>query len=84
MFIIVMLCNDDGKCYIDYVNKRFDTLEQAKEEMFKCVNNEYKSLQELGNYAIVNLDNEVFIYDENKELVTNYRIINIDSEVEGN
>ena len=47
--------------------------------MFKCVNNEYKSLQELGNYAIVNLDNEVFIYDENKELVTNYRIINIDN-----
>lgn len=79
MFVIVMLCNDDGKHYIDYVNKEFDTLEQAKEEMFKCANNEYQSLQELGNYEVVNLDNEVFIYDEDKELVTSYRIINIDN-----
>lgn len=79
MFVIVILCNDDGKHYIDYVNKKFDTFEQAKEEMFKCANNEYQSLQELGNYEVVNLDNEVFIYDEDKELITSYRIININN-----
>ena len=40
MFIIVMLCNDDGKFYIDYVNKKFDNFETAQSEMYKCANNE--------------------------------------------
>lgn len=78
MFIIIMLCNDDGNFYTDFVNKGFDDIEQAKKEMFKCVNNEYKSLQEIGNYEIVNLGEEVFIYNEYHELITSYRIIKID------
>lgn len=78
MFIIIMLCNDDENFYTDFVNKGFDNIEQAKEEMFKCVNNEYQSLQEMGNYEIVNLGEEVSIYNEYHELITNYRIIKID------
>ena len=45
MFIIVMLCNDDGKFYIDYVNlgKEF------------CIYDEDKEL--VTKYEIINIDN---------------------------
>ena len=79
MLIIVMLCNDDGKFYIDYVNKKFDNLQEAQDEMYKCANNELESLRDIGNYSYVNLSREFCIYDENKELVTKYEIINIDN-----
>ena len=36
MFIIVMLCNDNGEFYIDYVNKKFDNFQEAQDEMYKC------------------------------------------------
>ena len=35
MFIIVMLCNDDGKFYIDYVNKKFDNFQEAQNVNFR-------------------------------------------------
>ena len=79
MFIIVMLCNDDGKFYIDYVNKKFDNFETAQSEMYKCVNGELKDLQDIGNYNYINLDREFYIYNENKELITKYEIIKIDN-----
>ena len=79
MFIIVMLCNDDGKFYIDYVNKKFDNFQEAQDEMYKCANGELKDLQDIGNYDYVNLGKEFCIYDEDKELVTKYEIINVDN-----
>ena len=79
MFIIVMLCNDDGKFYIDYVNKKFDNFETAQSEMYKCANGELKDLQDIGNYNYINLDKEFYIYNEDKELITKYEIIKIDN-----
>lgn len=79
MFIIVMLCNDDGKFYIDYVNKKFDNFETAQSEMYKCANGELKDLQDIGNYNYINLDREFYIYNEDKELITKYEIIKIDN-----
>lgn len=79
MFIIVMLCNDDGKFYIDYVNKKFDNFETAQSEMYKCANGELKDLQDIGNYNYINLDKEFYIYNEDKELITKYEIIEIDN-----
>ena len=79
MFIIVMLCNDNGEFYIDYVNKKFDNFQEAQDEMYKCANNELESLRDIGNYSYVNLSREFCIYDEDKELITKYEIINIDN-----
>ena len=47
MFIIVMLCNDNGEFYIDYVNKKFDNFQEAQDEMYKCANGELKDLQDI-------------------------------------
>lgn len=79
MFIILMLCNDDGEFYIDYVNKKFDNFETAQSEMYKCANGELKDLQDIGNYNYINLDREFYIYNEDKELITKYEIIKIDN-----
>ena len=79
MFIIVMLCNDNGEFYIDYVNKKFDNLQEAQNEMYKCANNELESLRDIGNYSYANLSREFCICDEDRELVTKYEIINIDN-----
>lgn len=79
MFIIVMLCNDDGRFYIDYVNKKFDNFQEAQDEMYKCANNELESLRDIGNYSYANLSREFCIYDEDRELVTKYEIINVDN-----
>ena len=79
MFIIVMLCNDDGRFYIDYVNKKFDNFQEAQDEMYKCANGELQELQDIGDYDYINLDREFCIYNEDKELVTKYEIINIDN-----
>ena len=79
MFIIVMLCNDNGEFYIDYVNKKFDIFHEAQDEMYKCANNELESLRDIGNYSYANLSREFCIYDEDRELVTKYEIINIDN-----
>ena len=54
MFIIVVLCNDDGEFYIDYVNKKFDNFETAQSEMYKCANNELESLEDVDNYSYIN------------------------------
>lgn len=79
MYIIVMLCNDNEKCYIDYVNKKFNDLKEAQNEMYKCANNELKSLSEIGNYKLVNLEEQLIIYNDDSELVTQYEIIKIDN-----
>lgn len=79
MYIIVMLCNDYGRYYIDYVNKKFDNFQEAQDEMYKCANNELKELQDIGNYSYINLNKEFCIYNEENELVTRYEIINIDN-----
>ena len=79
MFIIVMLCNDNGEFYIDYVNKKFDNFQEAQDEMYKCANGELKDLQDIGNYSYTNLSREFCIYDEDRELVTKYEIINVDN-----
>lgn len=78
MFIIVMLCNDLGRFYIDYINESFDDFEKAQDRMYKCVNEELESLKECGEeFEVANLNKEVVIYDENKEPITQYEIINI-------
>ena len=78
MFIIVMLCNDLVRFYIDYINESFDDFEKAQDRMYKCVNEELESLKECGEeFEVVNLNKEVVIYDENKEPITQYEIINI-------
>lgn len=77
IYIIVLLCIDKDKKYIDYVNKRFDNKNQAKEEMLKCANEEYSSLKEDGIYELVVLNDRVGIYDSNKQLITRYEVIEI-------
>lgn len=76
-YIIVMLCIDGYNQYIDYVKKRFDDKEKAIEEMFRCANGEFKDLEDIGNYELVNLGEEIKIYDEEKQLLTSYKIIEI-------
>ena len=67
--------------YVDNIGLMFDDFQKAKQEMFKCANNEYQELQEVGEFEFVNLNDEIVIYDENKELITKYEIIKIKKEV---
>ena len=79
MFIITILCKDDDDYYIDYVNKGFKTFEEAQEEMYKCANGELRELQQIGDYEKINLTREFFIYNEDRELITQYKIIEINN-----
>lgn len=80
IYIIVMLCNDDGHKYIDYVNKRFDNKDTAIKEMLKCANGELKDLKDIedeyNKYDYVNFKTEFNIY-HNKEILTHYEVIEI-------
>jgi len=81
-YVILMLCKDDEIYYTDYVNTLFNSEEKAREEMYKCANNEFEELKDLGrNFKIVNLENSIAIYDENSDLITKYEVAKIEREV---
>lgn len=77
IYIIVMLCVDGNYKYTDYINKRFYNRDKALDEMIKCANGELRGLEETGNFEMVNMEDEISIYNEDKELITNYRVIEI-------
>lgn len=77
-YIVVMLCKDNDNYYVDNIGVMFEDIEVAKEQMFICANNEYQNLIDVGKFKIVNLDDEITIYDENRELVTKYEIISVE------
>lgn len=80
MYVIVMLCKDFDRTYIDYVNEKFNNLEQARKQMFNCVNAEIDTLKSCKTkHSVVNLENSVCIYDDEQELITKYEIIEINS-----
>lgn len=80
IYIIVMLCNDNDRRYIDYVNKIFTDKDSALQEMYLCANNELKTLKEMENednvFEYVNFKTEFNIY-HNKKILTHYEVIEI-------
>lgn len=80
-YVVVMLCKDNDNYYVDNISLMFEDIEVAKEQMFICANNEYQNLIDVGNFEIVNLNDEIVIYDENRELVTKYEIIKVRKKI---
>lgn len=82
MYIIVMLCNDDNNYYTDIVNKVFNDIEVARNEMIKCAIGEIENLED--NYVeMINLaktKNEIIIYDKFQEIITQYNIYELNCE----
>lgn len=80
IYIIVMLCNDDGHKYIDYINKKFNDKDKAIQQMILCASDELKGLKEIededNEYDYVNFKTEFNIY-HNKKILTHYEIIEI-------
>jgi hypothetical protein len=76
IYIITILCVDDENLYIDYINKRFKSLDLAKEEMAKSAFIEFNELRQINDcYNIVNGD-DITIY-HNMKILTRYSIIKI-------
>lgn len=80
-YVIIMLCNDDGNYYTDYVNMMYNSEETAAEELKHCLEQEYNSLvQDSDTPEIYSKDDDTIYVNSN--VLTRYSISQITKQEE--
>lgn len=75
MYIIVMLCNDDDKYYIDYIDEVFKDYKDAKHKMNRCVLSERDSLETDGTKVEIIRDIDKVWLELDGNIITAYEIL---------
>ena len=79
MFIVVMLCNDDGDYFVDHITRPFSSKSDAEEAIKNAIKDEIDGLTDCGKH-----DTDVYTVKDGNEvqkngvLLTKYEILGIE------